>query len=109
MSTTIKVFELRDHGTFIPLLCIKPQCDDHPFVAKMAWRFGYRGSRAVIALHMGVPDRGCQSDPFGWNDRTFQTAHRHIEEHWDELRTGDLIDVRVLLGETKTPCPSEAQ
>lgn len=108
-----KLFELRDRGTFIPLLCIKPQASEDfygpmSFTAKMAWRYGYKNARAVIVTHMGEPRRGCCSDPYDWGDRTFQTAHRHIEEHWDELKSGDLIDVRVLLGETDTPCESEA-
>ena len=31
-------------------------------------------------------------------------THRHVVEHWDELRSGDLLDVRVIAGETDTPC-----
>ena len=104
-----KLFELRDHGTFIPLLCIKPRFPSpHAFEAKMAWRYGYKDTRAVIVTHMGTPDRGCHSDPSAWGDRTFQAAHRYVEEQWENLSTGDLIDVRVVLGETATPCPSEA-
>lgn len=109
----VKLFELRDDGTFIPLLCIKPQGVGqheipHPFIEKMAWRYGYRGARSVIVLHMGVPERGCHSDPYAWGDRTFRAAHHHVESLWDELKTGDLIDVRVVLGETTEPCKSEA-
>lgn len=102
-----KLFELRDHATFIPLLCIKPQSAEHPFIQKMAWRYGYRDSRAVIVLHMGSPKRAA-CDPYDWGDRTYTAAHAHIEAHWDDLKTGDLIDVRVLLGETDKPCESEA-
>lgn len=127
-----KLFELRDRMTFIPLLCIKPQAivahrspcawaDPYrevglptkctcgaSFEAKMAWRYGFKDARAVIVMHMGEPRRGCNFDPYDWNDRTFQTAHLHIEEHWDQLKSGDLIDVRVILGETDKPCASEA-
>ena len=104
----LKLFELRDHGTFIPLLCIKPDSPGTPFEEKMAWRYGYKNSRAIIVTHMSVPDRGCNNDWSAWGDRTFAVAHRHIEEHWDTLKTGDLIDVRVLLGEAEKPCESEA-
>lgn len=109
-----KLFELRDVGTFIPLLCIKPQAGEDfltsplSFTAKMAWRYGYRDARAVIVTHMGEPRRGCHVDPYDWNDRTFKSAHLYIEEHWDELKSGALIDVRVILGETTEPCESEA-
>jgi hypothetical protein len=104
-----KLFELRDYGTFIPLLCIKPSSTSGTaFEAKMAWRYGYKDSRAVIVTHMSDPNRGCKVDPYDWGDRTFQTAHLYIEEHWDELRSGALIDVRFILGESIAPCESEA-
>jgi hypothetical protein len=37
------------------------------------------------------------------------TAHRWIREHWEVLRTGDVIDVRVCLGETDTPAAPERE
>lgn len=104
-----KLFELRDRGTFIPLLCIKPQAGPStPFEAKMAWRYGYKDSHAVIVTHMSEPRRGCNTDPHDWGDRTFQVAHGWIERHWDELKSGDVVDVEFILGETLTPKESEA-
>ena len=107
-----KLFELRDRCTFIPLLCIKPQgcmtgLELHPFIAKMAHRFGYQGSHAVIAMHMAKPEF-CKSDPYEWEDRTFKTAHKYVITHWEELKTGDVIDVQYILGETDKLCESEA-
>src|SRR5262249_55810951 len=47
-------------------------------------------------------------DPFDWpRNRTMTTAHRHIINHWDELTSGDVIDVEFILGETKEPKQSE--
>jgi len=104
-----KLFELRDHGTFIPLLCIKvSRLNENPFEAKMAWRYGYSDNGSIIVTHLAVPERGCHADPFEWRDRTFHTAHLHVAANWDKLRSGDLIDVRILLGETTEPCASEA-
>jgi hypothetical protein len=117
-----KLFELRDRGTFIPLLCIKPGaealhktgCDDSPctcgaaFIAKMAWRYGYKDNPAIIVVHMGNPDRGAHSDPYAWSDRTFQTAHQWIKRHWDEIQSGHVVDVEFILGETLEPKASEA-
>ena len=37
--------------------------------------------------------------PHNWGDRTIQTAHRYITEHFEELTAGDVVDVRVILGE----------
>lgn len=104
-----KLFELRDRATFIPLLCIKPGSGGGtPFEAKMAWRFGYKGSDAVIVTNMSVPSYGCEVDPFAWRERTLQVAHRYIQERWDTLKSGDLIDVEFILGEKPAPSPSEA-
>lgn len=109
-----KLFELRDRGTFIPLLCIKPQsetkcaCGESEFATKMAWRYGYRDTPAVIVTHMSTPNRGCHNSPEAWGDRTFQVAHRYIQQHWDDLRTGHVVDVEFILGETLSPKESEA-
>jgi hypothetical protein len=105
-----KLFELRDRGTFVPLLCVKPWAGEtrHPFEDKMAWRYGYKDNPAVIVTHMSTPSRGCHNDPHAWGDRTFHVAHDYIQKHWDELRTGHVVDVEFILGETLTPKESEA-
>jgi hypothetical protein len=46
-------------------------------------------------------------DPYAWDDRTYHTAHLHIQFAWDELPNGALIDVRVLLGENDKPAVTE--
>ena len=101
-----KLIELRDKGTCIPLLCIKPDDTLVPVEKLVGWRYGFKDSDAVIVLHMGEPGRGATYDPHSWNDRTYFTAHLHIQNNWDKLKTGDL-DVRVLLGEEHNPCESE--
>ena len=42
-----------------------------------------------------------------WGNRTRQRAHHYIEEHWDELKSGDVVDVEYILGETSQPKRSE--
>jgi hypothetical protein len=78
----------------------------------MAWRFGYRtaseSTPVILVTDMNNPHRGCKNDPYDWGDRTFQIAHDYIEKHWDSLKSGDLIDVLFILGESLTPCESEA-
>lgn len=109
-----KLFELRDRGTFIPLLCVKPDAGEdyflhpRPFTARMAWCYGYKHSRAVIVTHMSEPSRGCHNNPHAWHDRTFHHGHLYVEDHWEELKTGDVIDVEFILGETKQPKESES-
>jgi hypothetical protein len=38
-----------------------------------------------------------------------KTAHAYIEEKWDELGSGVVIDVEYILGETRTYKASERQ
>jgi len=45
--------------------------------------------------------------PHGWDGRTMPVAHHYIEEHFDELETGAVIDVEYILGETEAPKASE--
>jgi hypothetical protein len=51
-------------------------------------------------------------DPYNWAGapmvRTLTTAHKYIEENFDALETGSVIDVEFILGETKTIKRSEA-
>jgi hypothetical protein len=55
------------------------------------------GSDAVLLCRL---DAGKSAvDPYDWNDRTMQTAHGYIATGWADLRSGDVIDVEVVLGE----------
>jgi hypothetical protein len=49
-------------------------------------------------------------DPYDWvNDpRTKKTAHWYIEQHWAELKDGDVVDVEFIQGETETAKLSES-
>jgi hypothetical protein len=49
------------------------------------------------------------NDPHQQEGRTFPVGHDWIIKHWDELRDGDVIDVRFILGETATPCKPERE
>ena len=52
--------------------------------------------------------REAHFDCYDWaGNRTLKNAHHFIEQNWDTLRSGDVIDVEFILGETKEPKPSE--
>lgn len=74
-------------------------------------RAGYGSETCVVLCRMecaGV-DRNATYDPYAWGGgtRTYQVAHEYIIEHFDELTTGDVIDVEYILGETTTKKESE--
>lgn len=108
----VKLFEVRDSATFLPVIAIK--CDPANEAERyLLARTGYgmiaedQGEYVLMtALHGGDPLR---YDAYAWgNNRTRAVTHAHIQKHFNELESGAVIDVQFLLGETKAPKVSEA-
>lgn len=104
----IKCLEVRDDGTFIPVLCIRPTPDNEA-QRYLLRRDGYRGDFSEPCIIMiDAQCRGVAYDCYDWKDtRTKRTAHNFIAEHWAELRDGDVVDVEYILGEKPTKKMSE--
>lgn len=104
-----KLFEVRDHGTIIPVLAIKTLGGDHePSEAEAyLWKWsGYYGDNPYVILVSINPEVGLdvQFDSYEWRKgRTLGIAHNYIEEHFDELESGAVVDVAFIRGETQTP------
>lgn len=116
----VKLLELRDEGTFIPLLCVdmNPDRSDDPMrdgighaQRYLLRRCGYPcDSRPNIAIsHLSADGRPLSNDPYSWGGRTYPVAHTYIIEHWADLRDGDVVDVQFILGETAAPKKSERE
>jgi hypothetical protein len=115
----VKLLELRDEGTFIPLLCVdmNPTIPESPYGTKadpgaqryLLRRCGYPcdGEPNIAITHLSCDGMACSNDSYFWSDRTYAVAHRYIIEHWADLKDGDVIDVQFILGETKEPKVSE--
>ena len=112
-----KVFEVRDSGTTMPVLAVK--LDSADLVERwLLERAGYaldqaaRGNPPYILFAPIEPGSGSyghfECDPYEWvRSRTLSNAHKHALDHWDELRSGAVIDVEYLLGKRSTPKVSE--
>lgn len=104
----IKCLELRDAGTFIPVICIRP-VPENEAQRYLLRRDGYAGNdteRCIIMIDAQC--RGAAYDPYDWKDgRTKGNAHQYIEKHWHDLKDGDVIDVEFILGKTAAPKISE--
>ena len=106
-----KLFEIRDEGTFIPVMAFELDYDSEAERYLLACA-GYGNTpghniRVVVLWKMDGGNGQATSDAYKWASRTMNTAHLHIKEHWDELETGDVIDVEFILGETKSMKMSE--
>ena len=105
----VKLFEVRDRGTCMPSLAIRTS----PANPSEHWMLGMMGygtdavDQARHVLFAPLFDYSLRYDPADWCDRTRSTVHRYLIDHWDLLTTGQVIDVRTILGETDTPAISD--
>jgi len=100
-----KYLELRDRGTFIPVMVTKPE----PANAAERYLLGRAGYRPPENYVLFTELSGLQThhDPHKWAGRTFFAAHRWLVDHFDEVENGAVIDVEFILGETSVPKTSE--
>lgn len=95
-----KTLEVRDAGTFIPILAvdINPDNEGQRYLMR---RVGYpcNGEPNVIVTALSADGGKAWNDPYGWGGRTYPVAHNYIIEHWHELSDGDVVDVEFILGE----------
>ena len=99
-----KAFEVRDRGTFIPVMATKmtPANEAQAYLLKRA---GY-GDPLIMLCSMNGGS-ACY-DSFKWTGaRTLHIAHKYIEEHFDALNDGDVVCVEHILGERDEPKVSE--
>lgn len=116
----VKMFEIRDRMTFIPAMAIRMGSDIHGPL-KIDDREAERFLQSSLGLgllsenQMGYmflvdlrPPGKIVSNFYDWcNSRTWGTAHKYIQENWDILPTGAVIDVEFILDETTNPKQSE--
>lgn len=102
-----KAFEIRDHHTFIPMVAIKldPANDQEAYLLRRA---GFHTQPVEFVLFTKLEGDQCTYNPFNWGgNRTRVVAHQYIQQHFDELEPGAVIDVEFILGESKEPKKSE--
>ena len=106
----VKVLELRDSGTFIPLICVDMN-DENDAQRYLLRRCGYPcdGRPNIAISHLAAGGQKFCNDPYYWGGRTFPVAHNWIIEHWEELSDGDVVDVEFILGERALPKASERE
>ena len=105
-----KVFEIRDEGTFIPVLAIR-MAGWNPDQKYYFRRCGYPADGSSIMLMM-LYDGKATNDPWEWaalgkGPRTLTVAHDWIIQNFAGLEDGAVVDVEFLLGETTQAKTSE--
>jgi len=105
----VKFFEVRDKGTFIPVVCLYGNMveTEEPERWLLA-RAGWVEDQTFCYLAPLTGRNEIHYDPYKWQgSRTFAVAHEHIRENWGELENGSVIDVEFILGLTDAPKESE--
>jgi len=106
----VKIVEIRDEGTFFPMLCINLGEADNEAQRYLMRRCGYpvAGFPNIAVCHLRCHLDRITNDPFQWSgSRTYAVAHHYILDHWSQIRDGDVIDVEFILGETQVKKTSE--
>ena len=112
-AANVKMFEVRDAATTMVVIALKP----NPRTEAERWGWAHAGygtdfatQHQYVLLAPLVEGGTLVYDPLTHRGaphvRTLPTAHRYIIEHWEYLRSGDVVDVEFILGETtqaKTP------
>ena len=103
-----KMLEIRDRATCIPAMAVLMESDVTE-ERKLLRRAGYGANTNLVMLIYPSIDKATY-DPYNWGDsRTLGIAHQEITDKWDTLKSGDIIDVEFILGETREKKPSDIQ
>lgn len=102
----IKLFEIRDDGTFIPAMAVLITFKESDSEAYLLKRAGYATSVPCVLLSK-IKGGPMTYDPSAWGGRTMATAHKYIIERWNDLESNAVIDVEFILGETTYPKTSD--
>lgn len=107
----VKLFEIRDRATFIPAMAVKldGNCSDQEDWLLRRAGYGMDAANRNYVYLTHLSEGITQYDQYRWGccSRTMTSAHGYILDHFDELISGQVIDVEFILGESTTPKESE--
>ncbi len=107
LKPDVKVFELRDRMTTISIMCVRIDLSEVTEPDRFIIRRAGWGSNAKAIYMINLSTCQCIFEPGRWNSHTYDTAHQYVEEHWDELQGGEVIDAEYIRGESEKPKESE--
>lgn len=100
----VKLFEVRDVATFIPVAafdCLPADTKERYLITQA----GLLHEEFIFMVKLATGET--HYDPNRWPSRTLKEAHKHVAADWRNLKSGAVIDVEYLLGETPKPKKSQ--
>jgi hypothetical protein len=92
----VKYIKILDRGVSIPAAVMKAAYSNEE--QRQILRDADLHSNSILL--MNLVDKVVKSDPIHWFTRTMTTAHKHLNENFDLIKDGEVIDVEFILGET---------
>lgn len=108
---TSKTFEIRDRGTFIPVLAVRldpATAADRYLIARAGFGTSPDSQGEYVMLTKLSDMQEAHTDPYEWGWPEMTQAHLHIRENFNLLESGAVIDLEFLRGEAACPKLSEA-
>lgn len=109
----VKMLEIRDAATFIPVMAVEidrdimHQADQGQYLLARAG-FGKNCRYILYTPLVGSQPYKTTYDQYSHEpSRTHLVAHEYIIREWDNIETGDVIDVEYILGLRDEPKTSE--
>lgn len=108
----VKLFEVRDRSTFIPVMATKVAAANErqaDLLAAAGYGREQRYGDYVILTQINGGRGQSFCDPYDWTaGRTMKVAHQFIHDNFERIEDGFVVDVEFILGETKEPKTAEA-
>lgn len=103
-----KLLEIRDEWMCIQALAFRLESTSEVDRWILA-RAGYAECDYIGLWPLSGGRQVCTTDPYDHPvaGRTLMEAHRFIAQHFDELESGQVVDVQFILSETSSPCESD--
>jgi hypothetical protein len=114
----VKFFEVRDKGKNVSVVCmdtwsnsridqelrssgVEVSIGDLSDSERAILQHAGLGMQIGVILYIHLHSFITEYDHYKWQDRTHATAHKYILENWEDLKSGEVIDVEFILKESK--------
>ena len=106
-----KLIEIRDAGTFIPAMVVQlePTCETERYLLGRAGFRGYSPLGGPWVILVPLEDLTGTTYSCLRGRRTYDTIHQYLGRHWDDVVSGQVLDVEYILGEVLAPKQTEAE